>query len=328
MSIVFGVRGDRAATAIPGLLSLLLLVIGASCRPSVPVAAVTCQTAKLGRSGALPLLIDGQLWLASLAGDGMTVSPAVGSNARSFTSNLSGATGTWRFVNAVVKPTGSALVFVMRAGCYSDCSASILEVFPTEGRVAELWEGQVVDGGYTLQVLLPTNEPVLLAVMEWLVLRDGQMQPLCRRTSGKGIWSGPSGVGYVLDDRVSIVGPSGSAVDWRPPSGSSVGSAGYAGGGQIGIVLHDGRGGESLLVITEDGKQIGEPQRLGGCWGWGVTSFGAFAVVSCDDRIRRLTNGTLGPEMSLGRPETLIPIAGWSRDAMAFRGTDEVCVVR
>ena len=328
MSIVFAVRRDRTATAIPGLLPLLFLVIGTSCRPSVPVAAVTCQPVKLGKLGALPLLIDGELWLATLSGDRMRVTPADGSAAGSFTRDLSGGAESWRFVNAAVKPTGSALVFVMRAGCDTDCSAKILEIFPTKRRVNELWEGRVLDAGYLLQVLLPTDEPVLVAVMEWLVLRDGKLQPLCRRSSGKAIWSGRSGVGYAQDDRVTVVGPTGSSVDWRPPSGSFVNSAGYAGGGHVGVAIYDGQRRESLIVITEDGRQIGEPQRLDGCFGWRITSFGEFAGVSCDDRIRRLTNGNLGPEMSLGRPETLIPIAGWSRDAMAFRGTDEVCVFR
>lgn len=324
-----GNRSRNRTAADAFLFSLTLLFAESSCRFSVPVALVTCQSVKLGARGAIPLLVDGHLWLGSLTGNDMRLAPADGASSVSFTHRLSGGNEEWRFAGSVAKAGSSVFVLVVQPDCYHDCAAKILEVLPIASEVHEAWGGLLPYFPYDLELFWSTDEPVLVGPDEWLVLRDGVLKPLCRQGGGTGLWSGPSGVGVTRVTGVTIVAPSGLASSWTPPSGSIVISAAYAGSGQVAVVIRSRRWDtESVVLLGEDGTQIGEPEPIGSGHGWSVTSYGEFAVLVRNERFRRLRNGRLGPESSLGRPETLIPIRGWSHDVMVFRGTDEVCVVR
>lgn len=319
----------RIAAAVPGLFLLACLGTAGACRRPVPVASVACQPTIGPDAKRLPMLIDGHLWIATVLCSSMQVSASDAAPARSFSYELTGGNEDWWLVNAAVKPSGSAVVYLRQAGCYRDCSAKILEVYPRTGTVRERWGGQLPDAVMTLEVFLPTDEPVLIGMNQWFVLRDGLLQPFSFSRYGTRTWSGRAGVGLVYPTYVTIVAANGSSVSWSPPSGTFAVSAAYSGLGHIGVVIRGYRWmGESLVILTEDGRQHGPPQPLGRGYAWGATSCGEFAALNRGDRIRRLMGDTLGPEMSLGRSDTLIPVPGWSREAMVFEAADEVCLVR
>lgn len=319
----------RVTAVFSWLLSLLCIWAGEACRRPPPTASMTCQRVDTGARGALPMLVDGELWLATVAGNRLTVAAAKDLRPTAFTYGLSDGTGEWRFLGVAVSPGGSALLLVVQPDCYSECTAKILEVLTAARSVRERWGGRLRHSPYNLEVLRSTDEPVLVGSNEWLVLRDGHLQQLCLQGGGAGVWSGLSRVGVVRTTGVTIVGPNGSSTSWNAPRGTVATSAAYAGGGHVAVVIRSRRWStESVVILTENGTPVGRPQRLGQGHGWRATSYGEFALLSRDGRVRRLTNDRLEPEMSLGRSETLIPVPGWSRGTMVFRSSHEVCVVR
>lgn len=168
----------RLGAAAAWLLSLTCLGTGGACRRSLPIASMTCHRENGGALGTLPMVIDGVLWLATLSGNSLRVHAPDAATASSFTYDLAGGPEGWRFAGDVAKPGGSALVFVIQSECYRDCRAEILEVHPAARRARERWRGQLPTSGFTMEVLQQTDEPVLIALNGWLVLRDGQLQRL------------------------------------------------------------------------------------------------------------------------------------------------------
>lgn len=313
------------------LLALLPLISSqAACAQSQPSPRSVDANCRDARALGYPTVSDGDLWFYGFSAGSLRVSRAAQESAEpsAFDIKAPGPKVDWKISGAAVSNEDATFVFVEESHCTGRCRAAVWEVSPRNRRIHERWSGFLVDAVLQIETFLASSEPVLVGIDASWVVRGNGLAKLTTHGSPISSWSGVEGIGILDAYRLTLVSPANVVVSWTAPTGYKATSAAYAGRGRVAVVLRDNRTQEeSLLSISEKGKETGPLRPLGEGGGWRATSVGEFAVLTRRNLIRRERGGVLEQPVLWGGARTPVAIRGWSGGLMAFMNGDDVCMI-